>query len=144
VWIHGGSVYTMGSRYVPDKQTAKLALERGGPTMTPADKLEYERLVETLRRHARGGYTYVTPDTPEAYFLSGLHNATRTLFDVFDDPVGRTPRILRALESHDVHAIALNRRLEFSTPSPILLAELARRYPNEAELGPRFVVRWRD
>jgi hypothetical protein len=96
-----------------------------------------------LRRHAKGGYTWASPDCPEIYFLSGLRNPTRTLFDFFDDPTQRTERILAALERHGVTAIVLNRAPQFSANIPDdLVEELERRYPLGANAG-KFQIRWR-
>ena len=97
-----------------------------------------------LRARAKGGYTWASPDCPEVYFLSGLKNPTRTLFDFFDDTTGRTPRILEALEKHGVTVIVLNAGPAFSVlPPDDLVAELERRYPYAANVGP-FHVRWRS
>jgi len=104
----------------------------------------YELLVRTLRDHSRSAYTYASPDCPQVYFLSGLHNPTRTLFDFFDDPVGRTPRILNELSEHDVTAIAINEQPEFSGPMPVDLQNaLSTRYPFAEQIG-TFTVRWRQ
>ena len=89
------------------------------------------------------GVTYVTPDAPEAYFLSGLRNPTPVFFDFFDDPVDRTERTLATLEREDVRVIALNRSPQVSgPPARDLIAALESRYPRAANVG-RFIVRWR-
>ena len=112
--------------------------------MRGEEQEEYERLVAVLQARASGGFLYATPDCPEVYFLSGLRNPTRTFFDFSDDPVGRTARILDALEENRVQVVALNRRPHFSGEvPPDLAAELALRFPRTMQIG-RFEVRWRD
>ena len=134
----------MGLRYVPNAHTKVLALDRGGLRVSAEDSEQYEELVAVLLRVAKGGFTYATPDCPEVYFLSGLRNPTRTMFDFFDDPEGRTGRILEALEQRQVTAIVLNLTPEFSPPpSPELAARLAARFPQRRDIG-RFVVMWRE
>ena len=58
--------------------------------------------------------------------------------------MGRTARILDALEENQVQVVALNRTPYFSgAVPPDLAAALAERYPRTVEIG-RFEVRWRD
>ena len=75
--------------------------------------------------------------------MTGLRNPTRTMFDFFDDPDGRTDRILRVIAAHQITAIAINHWAAFSgPPDPRLLAALAERYPDSANVG-RYTLRWR-
>ena len=141
--LNPGFIYGLGYQSHVDPQTERLALARAGILVTAGDKAMYERLVTTLRQRAGGDYIYVAPDAPEVYFLSGLRNPTRTLYDFFDEPEGRTERVLRALEEHDVRVVALNRGPQFSEPvSGALREALERRYP-AADTIWRFEVRWR-
>jgi hypothetical protein len=111
--------------------------------MNGSDRDTYERLVAALREHTHGSYVFATPDCPEVYFLSGLQNPTRTLYDFFDDPSQRTTRVVSALETHEVTAVALNREARFSRGIPIELeAALDSLYPATDTVG-RFLVRWR-
>jgi dolichyl-phosphate-mannose-protein mannosyltransferase len=143
-WIHPGFIYNMGLYYEDDMQTELLALPRGGLRVTAEDAAQYVRLVAAVQAHAHGPYAYATPDCPEVSFLSGLRNPTRTLFDFFDEPVGRTPRILTTLAGARVNVAVLNRKPAFSGPPPAdLLAALAERYPRSTTVG-RFEVRWRE
>jgi hypothetical protein len=131
------------SSYQPQRSMTTLALERGGIEVPNINAAVYDSLVPMLRAHARGGYTWASPDTPEIYFLAGLRNPTRSLFEFFDDSTNRSERVLRALDAHGVTAVVL------STPSfspPItseMFAQLAIRYPHEQYVGP-FQLRWRD
>ncbi len=97
-----------------------------------------------LRSHSSpGGFTYAAPDCPEVYFLSQLRNPTRTLFDFFDDSAGRGARVLRAIDSSRVRAIAINRGPLFSPPIDSTLAlALRARFPDSA-VADNFIVRWR-
>jgi hypothetical protein len=122
-------------------ELVRLPLERGHLRVSSATAQEYGRLTTALRELSRSETIYVTPDAPEVYFLSGLRNPTRTLFEIFDEP-GVTRSILDALELHEVNVVVLNTGADFSTPPPGVVTELERRYPRAARIG-RFVVRWR-
>ena len=87
---------------------------------------------------------WASPDCPEVYFLAGLKNPTRTLFDFFDDSTDHTQRVLAAIEQQGVTVIVLNARAAFSpAPSPDLVAELEKRFPFATNVGP-YHVRWRS
>lgn len=138
------TLYTMAVYYQPYLPTTVLALPRGGIEVPTVHAEVYRPLILLLRERARGGYTWASPDMPEVYFLSGLKNPTRTLFDFFDDTTGRTARILGALDTHGVTAIVLNRAPAFSAPlSDDLVGALEQRYPFGTNVGP-FQVRWRQ
>ncbi|MFQ5743486.1 MAG: ArnT family glycosyltransferase [Acidobacteriota bacterium] len=144
LWVNPGFIYNMGFYYAASDQTEELALDRGGLRVSQADKQQYEQLVAAMRAHAVGRFAYATPDCPEVYFLSGLRNPTRTIFDFFDDPEGRAARILESLERSRVGVVALNREPRFSDAPPPELAEaLAERFPQAMEIG-TFTVRWRE
>jgi hypothetical protein len=135
----------MGQRYRAPVATEPLAMPRAGIDVPTFQAAGYRELIATLRQHARGGYTWASPDSPEIYFLSGLRNPTRSLFEFFDDPRQRSTRVLSALEARGVTAVVLNRRPAFSPDlrnDPVLLAAVLRRYPYAEDFGP-FEVRWR-
>src|SRR5262249_3762470 len=93
---------------------ARLDLPRGGVLVKSSDAREYRAVIDTLKAHARGEFTYAGPDAPEIYFLSGLRNPTRQLFD-FLDPRGSDPtELLAILERRHVTAVVINRKIEFS------------------------------
>lgn len=144
VRIHPGFINAMAHWYSPYVSETRLALPRGGIDVPAEDAAVYQRLVGLLRQHARGQYTLATPDAPQVYFLSGLANPTRMLYDFFDDPAGHDQRILAALDERRVNALVVNRVPEFSRPiSPALASELATLYPHSADVG-NFTVRWRE
>jgi hypothetical protein len=141
--INGSPLYLMGERYLAPIPSQPLSLPRGGIDVPNHMAPGYRAVVTVLQRHARGGYTWASPDCPEIYFLSGLRNPTRSVFDFFDDPDRRTERVLDALDRHGVTAVALNRAPVFSAPFPAeLRAGLEQRYPYSTDVGP-FHIRWR-
>jgi len=110
----------------------------------PRDSAEVDAFVRTLREHARNGYTFATPDSPEAYFLTGLRNPTRTMYEFLGDSGGHTDRILAIPEARRVTAVAISYWTIFSLrPDPRLLAALRARYPDSAAVW-HFMVRWND
>jgi len=137
------TLFAMGLVPQPYVKTVPLGLARGDLLVPTLHADWYRRTVWLVSRHARGGYTWASPDMPEIYFLTGLKNPTRTLFDFFDDPNGRTQRILAALDAKGVTAIVMNRLPAFSAPlTDDLIAPLEQRYPYAANVGP-LQVRWR-
>ena len=139
-----GFVYKMGNTYAPDIQSATFTLPRAGSLLVDAaDEEEYSDLSTIILEHARGPYLYCTPDCPEMYFLFGFRNPGRTLFDFFDEPVGRTSRILAALQEHNVNLVVIRQAPSFSSQVPTdLRASLEQEFPNHTATQ-RFEVRWR-
>jgi hypothetical protein len=133
----------MGFRYSPDAQTERLTLARaGGLRVDPAEAQVYEQLIPFIQSHASGRFTYCTQDCPEVYFLSGLENPTRTMFDFRDDSKGRTDRIMSLLESRKVNVVAIKHAAtNESHPDLALEGALAQRFRNSARIQ-TFEVRW--
>ncbi|GMV05939.1 MAG: hypothetical protein AMXMBFR53_22160 [Gemmatimonadota bacterium] len=145
-WVNTGVLFVAGGfPFDPGAATETLALPRaGGLKVSAHDKEQYEVLIPAMQELSRSEYTFATPDLPEVYFLSGLRNPTRTLFDFFAAPEGRTADVLERLEAHRVDVVVLNLRLRFSGPPPEdLVAELEARYPKAARVGD-FILRWRE
>jgi hypothetical protein len=146
VWdITPGFINDMGEQYSPDRQTATLAFPRGdGLLVYPSDARLFNSLVATIQAHTRNKFIYATPDCPEVYFFGGFRNPTPVLFDFNDDPVGRTGRILKAIEEHDIDLVVLDEKPQFSQPvSPDLRSALERMFPNRATID-IFEVRWKQ
>jgi hypothetical protein len=124
---------------------APLELPRAAGVQAPRiDAQDYKAAIDTLLAHARGSFTYAGPDAPEIYFLSGLHNPTRALFDFVEPEDTRWDRVLAAVDRHDITAIAINRRPRFSDPlGADLEGALARRFPMARPVG-KFTIRWRE
>ncbi len=119
-----------------------MVVPRGGLLVPAFDSAESRGMVDSLRAHAHNGYLFATPDCPEVYFLTGLKNPTRTMFDFFDDTTGRTPRLLRMVDSLQISAVAINRWAAFSgPPDPTLLAGLMSRFPDTVRVG-RYTLMW--
>ncbi|MFL5607920.1 MAG: ArnT family glycosyltransferase [Gemmatimonadaceae bacterium] len=143
VRTNDSTLYTMGVTYQPYLRTVPLGLGRGGVDVPVVHAEAYRKLVPMLRARAKSGYIWASPDAPEMYFLSGLKNPTRSLFDFFDDTTGRTARVLEALDKHDVTVVVLNARPTFSPAPPVdLIGELESRYPFATNIGP-YQVRWK-
>jgi hypothetical protein len=143
--VNDSTLNAMGITYGPYHPTMTLALSRGGGLRIPRDQaMVYQRLVPMLRQRAKGGYTWASPDAPELYFLTGLRNPTRSLFEFFDDTAGRSARVLEALDAHGVTAVVLNARPAFSPALPAALVEAVEaRYPFATNVGP-YQLRWRE
>ena len=134
----------MGLAYQDPFPLATLALDRGGIEVPRVHAMVYDSLVPLLRARARGGYTWASPDTPELYFLSGLRNPTRTLFDFFEDSTGRNTRVLHTLDTHGVTAIVINTAPWFSPQvTREMYALLSSRYPRAQWVGP-YQLRWHE
>jgi hypothetical protein len=145
--MHPGFLYNVGLGFARYQPVAPLPGPRGGNVqILSRASVDYTKLVSVVRSHAGSdsSYIYAAPDSPEVYFLTGLKNPTRTMYDFFDDPTQRTPKLLAALQQHDVRVIAINRGPEFSKKvDGELRAALERDYPLATAVGP-FEVRWRE
>jgi Dolichyl-phosphate-mannose-protein mannosyltransferase len=142
--ITPGFVFGMGDRYRPDIMVAKLDLPRaGGLRVGLSGKQVYEDLGRILEQHARNQYIFCTPDCPEMYFLYTFRNPTRYFFDFFDEPNGRTQRILATIHEHNINLVVLNEDPVFSLPvATDLRAALELEFPNHVAIG-EFDVRWK-
>jgi hypothetical protein len=140
-----GFIYDMGSRYAPDTQTERLTLARaGGLRVDSSDAQLYEELIPLVQSHARGKFVYAAPDCPEVNFLSGLRSPTRAYFDLGEDPLGKTERILRAIDNLEINVVAINLNPKHSNSMDAELRHaLDLRYPHSSEIG-HFVVRWKE
>jgi hypothetical protein len=109
-----------------------------------ADARLYEAIVDSLRRHSRSEFTFAAPDAPEIYYLSGLRNPTRALFE-FTEGIEHDPvTTLVRLRERGVTAVVINQDPKFSAPlSSALQSALAREYPRAALIG-QFLVRWAE
>lgn len=135
----------MGASHVPYAGTKPLTMERGGGLRVSHTEAEiYNAIVPALRAHARGGYTWASPDLPEIYFLSGLRNPTRALFDFLGDESNRADQLIQLLDAHGITAVVVNLNPYYSpAPSPDVIRALERRFPNAQEFGP-YQLRWRS
>ena len=138
-------VFDMGYNAAPDVQTEPLKLARGGNLrVDPVQADEYKELIPFIQTHTSEEYMYAGPDCPEIYFLTGLKNPTRTLGDSFDEPEGRTERILQAIEAHHLTVLTFNEKAAFAgTINRELEQVVQSRFPQSKQIG-NFRVMWRE
>jgi hypothetical protein len=133
--------------YLPPEvwPSVPLAIPRTGLKSIPIVADGYQRIVSLLDAHSPpGGFIYAAPDCPELYFLSGRRNPTRTLYDFFDDSAGHDQRVLSAIDSLNLTAVAINTEPRFSPPmDSVLSSALRARFPDSAVVY-SFLVRWRQ
>jgi hypothetical protein len=123
---------------------ARLHLLRGGVLAKQSDVQVYEAAVSRLTDHARGGYTLAGPDAPEIYFLSGLRNPTRRIFDFLEAGGVDSRQLLEEVDRHGISAVAINREVRYSQPIDATLdSALAARLPRLVAVG-KFAIRWRE
>jgi hypothetical protein len=140
-----GYIYAMGNTYAADGLTSRLFLPRARTLkVDPAQTREYDQLVPLVSQLARGGALYAGPDCPEVYFLTGMPNPTRTIYEFLSEPRPTTADILSMLARQHVTVVVINTTPEFSGPMPADLRDALRaRYPETKLVGP-FEVRWVD
>jgi hypothetical protein len=142
VRVTPGAVESFGSRFVETDETVRLKLERGGLRVRAADATRYEALVTGVQRLAQGRTLWAGPDAPEVYFLSGVPNQTRTLFDFLDVTAGTVPLIER-VRAAQATLVVLNLQPDFSgAPDQATIEALRADFPNVRAV-PGFMVFWR-
>jgi hypothetical protein len=138
------SIHELGWTVARPEPLKPLDLPRGRVLVPASDAVEYEAVVATLTAHARGSFTFAGPDLPEIYFLAGLQNPTRSLFDFLEPSATRTERVLGAIDDNHITAVVTNEKVRYSSPlSPELEAGLESRFPVTRTVG-RLTVRWRE
>ena len=112
--------------------------------MTESEKDLYTRLVALIQHHSGAGYIYAAPDCPEVYFLAGMHNPTRKIYEFLGDSENEPGIISTLLERKGVETVVINRRPRFSDKmnSEIVML-LKERFPKSLDLG-QFTVRWKN
>jgi hypothetical protein len=140
VRVTPGAVDTFGSRFMPTDETVRLKLDRGGLRVRAEDAARYEALIGAVQTLAPGRTLWAGPDAPEVYFLSGVPNHTRTLFDFLD--VAARPLIER-VRAVQATLVVLNLRPDFSgAPDQATVDALRADFPNVRSL-PGFLIFWR-
>ena len=137
-----GDLEDLGIRMASSSQTQTLA-DNASVHVSPRSKNQHNEVSRLLREHSRGAYAYAGPDLPQLYFLSGLENPTRSLFDSLDTSRSARGRALvDTLRVKGVTALAIRLHPDLSDPlEPGTLRELRRRYPNGRRVG-GIEVRW--
>jgi hypothetical protein len=142
VRVTPGAVESFGSRFVPTDETVQLKLERSGLRVRAADAAGYEKLIGAVQLLAKDHTLWAGPDAPEIYFLSGVPNRTRTLFDFLDAEAGKVPLVERVRASQAT-LVVLKMQPDFSgRPDQATVDALAAEFPN-VRTSPGFLVFWR-
>ena len=71
----------LGYSYSPYRADSRLETSRSGIRLTADESHTYSQVISLVRQHATSGYIYASPDCPEVYFLAGLQNPTRKIFE---------------------------------------------------------------
>ena len=134
----------MSRWYLPARQDVAFGIPRAGALrIYPEEAMVYRQVISLVRQKATNGAVYAGPDCPEIYFLTGLKNPTRMIFDGFEDYAHESDRVLGAIDSVNPSVIVIDRLPLVSTPLPgDLRRTLAARFPEMMYIG-KFEVRWR-
>jgi hypothetical protein len=140
VRVNPGTHNSFGFRFIETDETVRMKLPKSGLRVRAADAARYEALIGAVQVLAKDRVLWAGPDAPEVYFLSGVPNRTRTLFDFLDaEPVPLVERVRRVGAS----LVVLNLRPDFSpAPDPATIKALSADFPNVREV-PGFLVFWR-
>jgi len=149
IWMNTGYVvdaqhrFALGTYYSPYRPESRLDIDRGGIRVPNADKELYTQLVSLARKHPGSGYIYAAPDCPEVYFLSGLRNPTRNIFDFLSAEQQNPADLTLLLETKGVEFVVVNHNPSHSAKlDPKILALLAHQFPRSIDLAD-FTARWR-
>ncbi len=140
-WTNTGYVAAGIRNSYPAKEL--LDLPRGQLRVTRHDNHLYTQLVNLIRQHSQSNYIYATPDCPEIYFLSGMRNPTRNLFEFFSDK--KDAHSLRAvLREKNIHVVVINHEPQFSRIlDQQTVGLLQEDFPHFVDVG-HFTVRWKE
>jgi hypothetical protein len=138
-----GAIYVTGHAFAAEDPRTPLLLSRARTLRVGDQQAQvYNRLVPLVTQVANGGALYASPDCPEVYFLTGLPNPTRTIYEFLSEPRATTADLLTLLAARHVTVVVINTTPEFSGQMPAdLRAALRVRYPATTSVGP-FEVRW--
>jgi hypothetical protein len=141
--LNASPLNDMDRQFEPYPDVRPIMPDRAGLRVPLWQADQYESAVAVIRQHARGPYIWASPDVPQLYFLAGYRNPTRSLFEFFDDTTGRSDRVLKALDEHQVNLVVLNVHPQFSPRvSMAMYRQLASRYPNSVFVEP-WLIKWR-
>jgi len=111
----------------------------------------YEQTVAEILRHAGSAPIYAGPDSPGLYFLTGHRNPTRIAWEFLSGADADPERILKAIDTSGVQAVAINHGgaqwgpaayNPSGPPSPELLDGLRKRFPQSTVIG-FYEIRWK-
>lgn len=132
----------VGESWTRDLTT--LELDRSGLNVPRYQAIEYSQLVDLIHQKVGQGKVWAGPDSPEVYFLAGVQNQTRTLFDFLDAPTQHPSRSFpQLLDSMRVSLVVVNLHPGFSKPlAPDVVGSLQEAYPQGVRLR-NFLVLWK-
>jgi hypothetical protein len=141
VRVNPGTAESFGWRFVETDETVRLKLPKSGLRVRASDAARYEALIGAVQVLANGRTLWAGPDAPEVYFLSGVTNPTRTLFDFLDDSA--TTPLIERVRAVQPSLVVLNLQPDFSPrPDQAMVDALRAEYPNVRGV-PGFLVFWR-
>lgn len=142
VRVNPGPVETFGAQLFPTDETVRLKLARGGLRVRVRDATRYEELVRTVETLGKDRTLWAGPDAPEVYFLSGVKNRTRTLFDFLDAEAG-TVSLPERVRAANATLVVLKLEPDFSPqPDHRTVTALRADFPNMSIVS-GFLVFWR-
>ena len=137
------SVSTLGYRFAGTQETYVLDVPRSGLRMTKEDASRYADLVGTLQELGPGRTLWAGPDAPEVYFLSGLPNRTRVMFDFLDADFNSAESLVDRVARSEASLVVIKTSPSFSPAATSAeLDSLRLRFSGERTV-PGFRVFWR-
>ena len=139
-----GSIWSLGRFYEPDRQTAQLTLSRSGGLYTTPEIAEvYERLIPLTVLRAAGHGILAGPDCPEVYFLTGLRNPTRFMYEFFEDVNLGRKQLQELAQDPSIKVLVVNTAPQFSQGHlNTWFRPLTVQFSSMEKIGP-FEVWWR-
>lgn len=138
-----GTINTLGVRFLPGQEDGVLSLPRATLRVRQREAMQYDAVITLVRELAEGRTLWAGPDSPEIYFLSGVPNRTRTMFELFDRSPDAALPLPQRLAHIGASLVVLKRDLASGVPpSAATIAELRVAYPHAREF-PGFLVLWR-
>lgn len=144
-WFHlrPGTPRNLGRGFYAAADTVSLGLVRAGLRVSGREAGVYRGLIELLDSLSERRVLWAGPDAPEIYFLSGMRNTTRTMFDFLDREPVWGDSFLSELHEREVSLVALNLDADFSPkPSAATIAGLRGSFPHSQPIG-GWLVLWR-
>jgi hypothetical protein len=143
--VRPGGIYAMGWQYMPDQQTTRLALPRGGGLKIARETaVVYEELIPVIQEHGGGKGLLAGPDSPEVYFLAGAVNPTETIFEMFQKQEEYKEQVGKLAQRGAIHVAVVNNSAGVSHNFlPVWQKTAEEQFP----FGKRvawFEVRWRE
>lgn len=80
--LRPANILTVGVAFVPSADKSLMDVPRSGLYVEPGDSVAIRRLVERVQQFPAGTKLWAGPEAPELYFLTGMRNSTRVIFEV--------------------------------------------------------------